>query len=440
MQQYFNEVAAFLAARLRGQEQFKCWLEAESSDFVRFNRSAVRQPGHVRQIMLTVDLADGLRHAAATLSLGGSLAGDQDLLGNTIGRLRTQIASLPEDPYLLPVTAGGNTERITASRLPSGRDMADQMLDAARGVDMVGILAAGPVYRGFANSLGQRNWHEMSSFNADWSLYLARDKAVKNSYAGFDWDGAAFRSKFDEGAAQLDFLRRDPVTITPGGYRAYLSPTALGEIIGMLNWDGFSEKAFRTRQSTLRGMRAGERRLHPCINLRENTRDGLAPAFQADGFIKPGKVDLIRNGELAGSMISPRTAREYGIDTNGADAGEAMSSVELDAGTLPRQHALRELGTGVYISNLWYLNFSDRASCRMTGMTRFASFWVENGEIKAPLNVMRFDDSLFRILGDKLIGLTDERDMLIDNETYGGRHVSSARVPGALVGELAFVL
>ena len=26
----------------------------------------------------------------------------------------------------------------------------------------------------------------------------------------------------------------------------------------------------------------------------------------------------------------------------------------------------------------------------MTGMTRFASFWVEHGKIVAPVNVMRF--------------------------------------------------
>lgn len=42
-------------------------------------------------------------------------------------------------------------------------------------------------------------------------------------------------------------------------------------------------------------------------------------------------------------------------------------------------------------TQLWYLNFSDRPGGRITGMTRFASFWVEDGRIVAPLNVMRFD-------------------------------------------------
>ena len=32
--------------------------------------------------------------------------------------------------------------------------------------------------------------------------------------------------------------------------------------------------------------------------------------------------------------------------------------------------------------NLHYLNWSDNIGGRITGMTRYACFWVENGEIK----------------------------------------------------------
>ena len=76
----------------------------------------------------------------------------------------------------------------------------------------------------------------------------------------------------------------------------------------------------------------------------------------------------------------------------------------------------------------------------MTGMTRFATFWVENGEIKAPLNVMRFDDSFFKLMGENLLGLTQDQEMLIDSDSYSSRGVSSARLPGALVKDLKFVL
>ena len=440
MQQYFQHLADFLASCLRGAEQYKCWLEAESSDFVRFNRGAIRQPGHVQQVVLAVDLLDGKRHASTTLTLSGALEADRLILERAVARLREQVAQLPEDPHLLIATEVRSTSHIEASRLPSGTAMVEEILDAAKGFDLVGFLATGPMYRGFANSFGQRNWHETSSFSFDWSLYQTRDKAVKASYAGKDWDSAAFRSKFASAAEQLEYLKREPVSIKPGDYRAYLAPAALYELIGMLNWDGLSEKSLRTKQSSLRRLHLDGGQFHPAITLRENTVDGLAPGFQAEGFIKPDRVTLIENGRLAGSMISPRTAREYGIEANGADAGEAMYSIDLAPGELDTFRVLQELDTGVWISNLWYLNFSDRANCRVTGMTRFASFWVENGQIKAPLNVMRFDDSLLRILGDKLIGLTREREMLVDDSTYGGRQTGSTRLPGALVKDFTFVL
>lgn len=440
MQQYFHDLAAFLDTRMQGGEQYKCWLSAEESDFVRFNHSAIRQAGHVRQIHLTLHLIDGARHAKMTLTLAGDLAADRALLESAVNDLRARLPDLPEDPHLLFATEVQSTEHVLPSRLPDTGIIVEQVLDAARGHDLVGILAAGPVYRGFANAFGQRNWHQTASFHLDWSLYHRNDKAVKTSYAGFDWDRAEFESRFRTAAEQLALLQREPVSLQPGAYRAYLTPAAMGEILGMLNWGGLSEKALRTRQSPLRRMRDEGLRLNSAVTLVENTAEGLAPPFQADGFIKPERLVLFDHGRLAGSLVSPRTAKEYGIDTNGADGSESASSLDMAGGSLPLSRVLEELDTGVFLSNLWYLNFSDRANFRLTGMTRFACFWVEGGEIVAPLNVMRFDDSLFRMLGENLIALTSEREMLIDSESYGQRSTGSMRLPGALVGEFVFVL
>jgi len=138
--------------------------------------------------------------------------------------------------------------------------------------------------------------------------------------------------------------------------------------------------------------------------------------------------------------VSPRSAREYGVRTNGANSGETPESLDLAAGALPEADSLAALDTGLYIGNLWYLNFSDRSACRLTGMTRFASFWVEGGRIRAPLNVMRFDDTAYRILGENLEALTRERDLVPDDNTYGERSTVSMRTPGALVRDLALTL
>ena len=73
-------------------------------------------------------------------------------------------------------------------------------------------------------------------------------------------------------------------------------------------------------------------------------------------------------------------------------------------------------------------------------MTRFGTFWVENGEIVAPLNVMRFDETGFRVLGENLLGLTENQEFIPSSTTYFSRHTDSARLPGALVDNFRFTL
>jgi predicted Zn-dependent protease len=321
--------------------------------------------------------------------------------------------------------------------MPSASSESKATLAAAEGRDLVGIYAAGTLYRGFANSLGQRNWHEVDSFNFDWSLYLEADKAVKSAYAGFDWSENTLKDRANDAAEKLRLLGAPRRTIEPGEYRAYLSPRALEELVGLLAWGGFSARARATKQSPLLRMESGAK-LSPKLTLVENTAEGIAPAFQADGFVKPPRVALIENGVLREALVSPRSAKEYGLLPNAGR--ESPESLEMLAGTLSTGEALTALGEGLYISNLWYLNYSDRPAGRITGMTRFATFWVQAGRIAAPATPMRFDDSVYRMLGTNLDEVTREREWLLDPSTYGERSASSARLPGALLSGLKLTL
>lgn len=102
--------------------------------------------------------------------------------------------------------------------------------------------------------------------------------------------------------------------------------------------------------------------------------------------------------------------------------------------------AIAALGNGILIGNLWYLNFSDRNAGRVTGMTRFASFLVENGRVVAPIGVMRFDDSLFDLFGERLEALTDRPEFLPSGDTWGSRVLSSTACPGLLVNGIELTL
>jgi predicted Zn-dependent protease len=181
-------------------------------------------------------------------------------------------------------------------------------------------------------------------------------------------------------------------------------------------------------------------RLDPRIDLAEDIAAGVAPGFQADGFARPARVPLIESGVLVGSLVSPRTAREFDLATNGANADEIPEALAMAGGDLAAADALAALDTGLAIGNLWYLNYSDLPACRMTGMTRFATFWVEHGRIVAPVDVLRFDDTLYRVLGSNLVALSAETELLLSADSYGERELRSARLPGALVSEIVFTL
>src|SRR5919106_924253 len=238
MQDYFYALADAITESLHGDEFYTCTFRAEDSDFVRFNRSAIRQAGTVAQRLLTLDLIHGRRHAAAETVLSGEFESDRGQVRQLLTELREQLPYLPEDPHLLYATTVHSSTHQGDNRLPDKADAVAALLDAGVGRDLVGMYAAGGIYAGFANALGQRNWFASYTFNCDWSFYYQSDKAVKTSYAGFAWEPTVFARKVAEAAAQLEVLRRPAHTIPPGRYRVYLAPTALYDILEMLAWGG----------------------------------------------------------------------------------------------------------------------------------------------------------------------------------------------------------
>lgn len=436
---HFAALADALVPALGAGERSTLWYEAEASDFVRMSRAKVRQAGRVTQQSAVVRLLRGARHAQHALTLGGDLDADVAQLCAALAGLRAALPDLADDPHLLLPDAVESSRHVAAGTLPASGEVIDAVLGAARGEDLVGLYAAGPVARGFASSEGQRNWHAVTTFNLDWSLHHRADKAVKSMLAGFDWSGDALQARMAEACERLALVARDARTLAPGRYRAYIAPAAMEELAGLLRWGAFSGRALATRQSALARMREG-RRLSPMVSMREDYAGGVAPAFQADGFTRPARVPLIEAGALVGALVAPRTAREYALAANGANAWESPEALAMDGGSLPPQQALDALGTGLAIGNFWYLNYSDRDACRMTGMTRFATFWVEGGRIVAPVNVLRFDDTLYRMLGDRLEALTSQPELILSSDSYRARQLSSVRLPGALVSEIAFTL
>ncbi len=431
MESAFRELSAAILALLEGDEVLLLNFDGEDSDFVRFNRNAIRQAGHVRQQQLQLTLIGGQRQAAAAFDLCGQPDQDLDQARSALIRLREQLPFLPDDPYLNYATEAQDSVTRATGSLPPASDAVEGIIAAAQGLDLVGLWSGGEMASGFANSLGQFNWHSRTSFNLDWSLYHQGDKAVKQDYAGFEWRQALFEEKMVQASETLAQLARPARSIEPGRYRVFLTPAALYELTTLLGWGGFDLKSHRTAQTPLLRMIREGATLHPSVSFTENHAAGLAPPFTRAGFSKPQRVELIREGVYRDCLADARSAREYGAVVN-CDL-DYPQSLQLAAGELPATAVLQALDTGLYISNLWYCNYSDRSHCRITGMTRFACLWIENGKVVGPVKVMRFDETLYSIFGSGLLALTQEREHIFDSSTYIRRSQDCALLPGVLV-------
>ncbi|MGZ9032249.1 MAG: metallopeptidase TldD-related protein, partial [Burkholderiaceae bacterium] len=340
MKELFFTLADHAFAALLGNEVLLINFAGEVTDFIRFNHGQVRQPMTVRQAQLRLTLIEGRRRNEVALTLAGELTQDRHAVSAALQCLRDELPQIPEDPYLLYSTEASRSERSDAGGLPSAAQAVEQVVDAARGTDFVGLLSSGPILRGFASSIGARHWHAVDAFLLDWSLFHSGDKAVKSAWSGSTWDRDELGRRVESARTQLTHLGKPPRTLAPGEYRVYLAPAAMDELLSMLNWSGVSEKAQRTKQSCIQKLADGEASFSPLVQVTEDTAGGLAPAFDEAGFTKPSHVDLVRDGRHSGTMVSPRTAAEYGIGANGADEDESTEAMSVAPGTLSEAQSL----------------------------------------------------------------------------------------------------
>lgn len=443
-EQQFNLVSQVLFSALQSNEAATLKVTGEKSHFVRFNQGKVRQCGHVGDASVSIKLVRSKRSVDVNMQLSiidqNSAETNNSAVLKALADLRVLADAIPEDPFVIfPENLGSSHNEMKGHTLSTELNI-DRLIEPLSHLDATGYYAAGPSFRGLANSAGQRHWFSSESFFVDYSLYLPNEKSVKLYYSGNDWDDAKFKKQVDDGARQLKVLEAKPRTVPPGRYRTYLAPAAVSDLVSMFSWHGISEGSLRRGESSLRALRDKSKTLSSQFGLRENFEKIHVPRFNSYGEVATNQIDLISHGKLVNTLISRRTAKEYGVESNGASPYEGIRAPEVLMGKLSEKDILKQLGTGLYLSNLHYLNWSDVQGGRVTGMTRYACFWVENGTIVAPIENLRWDESLYHYFGEGLVGVTDFQELIPDTSTYGERALGGTLVPGMLVDGFTFTL
>ena len=300
------------------------------------------------------------------------------------------------------------------------------------------------MFRAHANSNGAFHWFVNDSWMVDYSLYGTGERAYKGLFSGRVWDTKAWDREREKACLQLEALERPIQKVERGEYRTYLSPGAVSDFSYFLG-SIFGESGRRRGVSPLCLFKDQKKVFSPHFNFSENFRLVETPAFTSEGERVPEHRELVSQGEVVGSLIGSRSAKEYNLKSNGASSSEAVRAPsigvsEQSGGSFSEEEALQRLETGLYISNVHYLNWSDRPKGRITGMTRYACFWVEGGEMVAPIENLRWDDSIFRLFGNQMEATTDQPCLFPSTHSYGHRGVGGVSSPGLLVQSMRFTL
>jgi predicted Zn-dependent protease len=436
---HFAAVSDATLSLLAAGEEATLSLVAEESLFVRFNANRVRQNTDVAQLSLSLRLQASGRTVEKGRTLTGNASADLPAMARLLRACRDELAVLPLDPNQVPLQNAGNSDESFTGTLLSADQLVDAIIGPAHGSDMAGLYAGGAQIRANRNSKGQSHWFSTETFFLDYSIYNG-SQAAKGSYAGSHWNQTEWAANLERTKTLHARLRQPQQNVKPGSYRTYLAPRAFSDLLGMLGWNALSGAALKQGRSPFKTLAEKQAVLSPLLNIDENFALGLTPRFNSLGEMSAPSLPLIQNGELKNLLVNTRTAKEYGMVANGAGEGEGPRAMDVHVGTLAPADVLKELGTGLYLSNLHYLNWSDPVSARVTGMTRYACLWVENGEMVGPIKDLRWDESLYTALGTKLMALTTTAEIDPATDTYFQRALGGARTPGALIDGFTFTL
>jgi predicted Zn-dependent protease len=440
MQDLFNQFANAIFEKLNADETLSLSFSGEETFFMRLNKSKIRQITNVEQGTVKFIFIKNQRSIRYQLPFGKDVKVNFEKGIEILKRCRRDADELPSDPFCIEINNKGSSEEHHKGFFPKDVEWMDELSSLLNQLDCAGLLTAGSVMRGNINSLGQNHWYDSESFCLDFSFYTPSQKAVKLIFADKFWSKGSFQEKLSSSKEQLSILNRPTKILAPGRYKTYFSPEATASFLSILSSDGVGAACYYQGQSAFKPIKDGEMNLSSLLTLCEDFSNGSNARFNSLGELSPSVLSIVEKGQLKNLLTSTRSAKEYGLQTNYADLNEELRSPSIVAGSLPESEVLKKLGTGLFVSNIHYLNWSDLNKGRITGMTRYACFWVEKGEIISPIKDMRFDETLYHFWGEGLLGLTDKSYLIPETDSYDQRSIGGSCVPGMLVDNFSYTL
>ncbi len=185
---------------------------------------------------------------------------------------------------------------------------------------------------------------------------------------------------------------RNAKAIEPGKYTVILEPAASGELLQNMFFNMGARQADEGRSFLANkggGTKLGEKLVDERVNIYTDPFNIEAPAspWTQDGQARK-RLDILKGGVVKNLFYDRYWASQKNVEPV-PFPGNAI----MEGGNASLEDLIKDTKKGVLVTRFWYIRSVDPQTLLYTGLTRDATFFIENGKIKHPIKNFRFNES-----------------------------------------------
>lgn len=363
---------------------------------IRYARNSVSTAGENSDVTLVVQSNFGKKSGVATIN-----EFDEASLEKVVRRSEELAKLAPENPeFMDPLqqqTYGESKTYFesTAKINPEYRAQAaaNSINPAiAKDVTSAGYLEDNYSFASMMNTKGLFAYNQSTGVNFTVTMR-------SNDGTGSGWVTRSFNdvNKLDTAEASKIAIdkalqSRNAKAIEPGKYTVILEPAASAELIRNMLFAMNARQADEGRSFLSKkggGSKIGEKMMDERVTIYTDPYNLDVPAspWSGDGQARK-KMDIIKNGAVANMFYDRYWASQKNV-ASFPFPGNAI----MEGGNASLEDLIKDTKKGILVTRFWYIRPVDPQTQLYTGLTRDATFFVENGKVKHPIKNFRFNES-----------------------------------------------
>lgn len=415
----------------------------EDSHLMRFANSAISLNTNEHLIRLEITTFDGKRRASYEMitDLGklDEMKAGLDIAAEMVKHAmplsyNPSVPAYPEtfademsfDPALGSLTGAERLEFFNAASQGLETDEIKLSGIFSSGTNVVAQISTRSEHSQYFKSSDAQISMVLSHSALKWEV-IAEQSAQKKS----DLDPARLHS-------ELSFLlkryQQEPAQqIEVGHYDIVFGSAAVGDLLNIMNWIGFSGGSMKRGFSFLSEEQVGTKVFSEKFSLSDDPTHMETFPFKRDLMgIERRPYPLFENGVFQSFTWFQDDADEFGAQATGHTVFHnslVLKCGEVDVDSLEALAKMPRENDILYIPFLHYMNIVNPSRALITASSRFGALLLKkDGTIVVPYNV-RVTQSLLDIFGDKLEWLSRQQTVNNTSMSYGARNPTAILLP-----------